>query len=89
VWANPQVQFNNIMTISTASNLVYGVGRGDACQFVYRGLDRQTGRVAFSLPLGRDKQFADGGNTHALNDDRSIIFGVGGPGFMRVRVVDR
>lgn len=85
VWANAEVQFNNVMTISIPSGLLYGVGRGDDCQFVYRGLDRYTGRVAFSLPLGRDSRFADGGNSHALSDDRSIVFGVGGPGFLRVR----
>jgi hypothetical protein len=75
LWTNSEVQFNNVMTISWGSNLLYGVGRGERCNYVYRGLDRQSGRVAFSLPLGTSRNFLDQGNSHALNDDRSIIFG--------------
>jgi hypothetical protein len=76
LWANPSVHFNNVMTISAGSSLLYGIGRGDDCKFTYRGLDIATGKEAFSLPLDRSGKFNDGGNSHALNDDRSIIFGV-------------
>jgi hypothetical protein len=31
-------------------NLLYGVGRGEKCNYVYRGLDHQTGHIAFSIP---------------------------------------
>jgi hypothetical protein len=86
LWANPDVHFNNVMTISAGSSLLYGVGRGEGCKYVYRGLDLATGNVAFSLPLERSNQFNDGGNTHALNDDRSIIFGVPN-GIARIRAV--
>jgi hypothetical protein len=75
-WANADVHFNNIMTISAASSLLYGVGRGDDCRVTYRGLDLASGREAFSLALDRSDRFVDAGNSHALNDDRSIIFGV-------------
>jgi hypothetical protein len=86
VWANPDAQFNNIVTLSTGSGLLYGVGRGENCQYVYRGLDRLTGRAAFSVPLGLSKDFLDQGNSHALNDDRSVIFGTAG-GMVRMRPV--
>jgi hypothetical protein len=86
LWSNPNVQFNNVMTISWGSNLVYGVGRGERCNYVYRGLDRQSGRIAFSVPLGRSGNFLDQGNSHALNDDRSIIFGTSN-GMVRMRPV--
>jgi hypothetical protein len=75
-WANPDVHFNNVMTISAGSSLLYGIGRGEQCRYTYRGLDLATGQEMFSLPLDRSNRFADGGNTHALNDDRSIVFGV-------------
>jgi hypothetical protein len=84
LWTNPKVQFNNVMTISWGSNLVYGVGRGEQCNYVYRGLDRQSGRIAFSIPLGTSRNFLDQGNSHALNDDRSIIFGTSN-GMVRMR----
>jgi hypothetical protein len=76
-WANADVHFNNVMTISASSNLLYGIGRAaDDCRWTYRGLDLATGAEAFALPLDSSNRFADGGNTHALNDDRSIVFGV-------------
>jgi hypothetical protein len=84
LWTNPNVHFNNVMTISAGSSLLYGIGRGEACKYTYRGLDLATGKEAFSLPLDRSDRFNDGGNTHALNDDRSIIFGVAG-GIARIR----
>jgi hypothetical protein len=84
-WVRDDVQFNNIMTISSASQLVYGIGRGDRCEQVYRGLGLTTGRTAFSLSLGAGNKFVDGGNTHALSDDRSIIFGVS-QGIVRLSV---
>lgn len=84
-WSNADVHFNNVMTISAASSLLYGIGRGDACRVTYRGLDLTSGREAFALPLDRGDRFVDAGNSHALNDDRSIIFGVS-RGIARLRV---
>ncbi len=86
-WANPDVHFNNVMTISAGSSLLYGIGRGADCKYTYRGLDLKSGKEAFSLPLDRSNRFSDGGNTHALNDDRSIIFGVAN-GIARLRPID-
>ncbi len=85
VWANPDVQFNNIMTISSSSKLLYGVGRGEGCKYVYRGLNVDSGEVAFSVPLGWSNNYLDQGNSHALADDRSIIFGTS-TGMIRMRV---
>ena len=88
LWANPEVPFNNVMTLSSGSGLLYGSGRDPDCNFVYRGLDRATGRVAFEVPIGKPNRFIDGGNTNALLDDRSIVFGVS-RGMMRLRPVSR
>jgi hypothetical protein len=76
VWANPDVPFNNVMTISTSSGLIYGSGRDADCQFVYRGIDRATGAERWRFRLGKSKDFADGGNTNAVLPDRSLVFGV-------------
>jgi hypothetical protein len=86
LWANADVHFNNVMTISAGSSLLYGIGRGADCKYTYQGLDLATGKAAFSLPLDRSNQFNDGGNSHALNDDRSVIFGVPN-GIARIRPV--
>ena len=76
VWANPDVMFNNVMSISSGSGLVYGSGRDADCRYVYRALDRATGAVAFERTLGRANRWIDGGNTNAILPDRSIAFGV-------------
>jgi hypothetical protein len=64
--------------------MLYGIGLGADCVQTYRGLDLATGREMFSLPLDKSKRFVDSGNTHALNDDRSIVFGVS-QGIARLR----
>jgi hypothetical protein len=84
LWVNENVHFNNVMTISVGSSLLYGIGRGDDCKFTYRGLDLASGKEVISLPLDKSNRFNDGGNSHALNDDRSIIFGVSN-GMARIR----
>ncbi|MEO0419482.1 MAG: hypothetical protein AAF249_11485 [Pseudomonadota bacterium] len=84
-WTRPEVSFNNVITTSTATNLVYGIGRDDTCNLVYRGLDRRTGRSAFDITLGKGNRFVDGGNSHVVNDDRSIIYG-SGTGFVRLHI---
>jgi hypothetical protein len=86
LWANAEVPFNNVMTLSAGSGLVYGSGRDRNCQYVYRGLDRFSGKVAFEIPLGNTNQFSDSGNTNALLEDRSIVFGVP-EGIARIRPV--
>jgi hypothetical protein len=85
-WDNPNVHFNNVMTISAGSSMLYGIGRSSRCRHTYRGLDLATGKEAFSLPLDWTDRYLDSGNSHALNDDRSIIFGVA-HGIARLRVV--
>ena len=84
VWANPDVPMNNVVTISSGSNLVYGSGRDRDCTFRYRGLDRASGAVRLEVPLGDDGRFTDGGNSNVVLPDRSIVFGVA-RGLVRVR----
>ncbi len=83
-WARADVQFNNIMTISAGSGLVYGVGLGKGCRHIYRGLDLASGTTRVELPLGTGRAYLDQGNSHALLDDRSIVFGTTN-GMIRIR----
>lgn len=86
-WARGDIHFNGIPTISTASRLVYGTGRsGTGCRYAYRGLDLATGATKIDVDLGASDVVLDQGNSHALNDDRSIIYG-GTRGMVRIRPV--
>ncbi|MFC0633367.1 hypothetical protein [Brevundimonas balnearis] len=89
-WQRPDVHFNGIPTISRASGMVYGVGLsgGGGCDHVYRGLDLTTGATRVEGVLGRGREYLDQGNTHALNDDGSLIYG--SPiGMVRIRAAPR
>jgi hypothetical protein len=88
LWADARVPFNNVMTISYGSDLLYGSGRDPDCNFVYRGLDRRTGQQAFAMTLGESNDFLDGGNSNAILPDRSIIYGIG-DGMIRIRPTSR
>ncbi len=83
-WNRADVQFNNVMTISAGSGLVYGVGLGAGCRHIYRGLDLGSGGTRVELPLGIGRSCLDQGNSHALLDDRSIVFGTTN-GMVRIR----
>jgi hypothetical protein len=72
-WATDQVNFNNVLTYSAGSNLVYGSGRRNSVYYFW-GLDWQTGEVKLEVPLGTSDDYLDQGNQVTLNDDRSVMF---------------
>jgi hypothetical protein len=88
LWANGRIPFNNVVTISYGSDLLYGSGRDPDCNFVYRGLDRQTGEERFAKRLGDSNDFLDGGNSNSVLPDRSVIYGIV-DGMIRIRPVER
>jgi hypothetical protein len=73
VWATDAVNFNNVLTYSQGSNLVYGSGRREGI-YHFWGLDWETGQVKLEVPLGDSPNFLDQGNQVTLNDDRSVMF---------------
>lgn len=76
VWANPEAHFNGIPTASSATNLVYGTGRGEGCTYAYRGLDIDTGEIRLDLPMSDDDALTDQGSQQAIAEDGSIVVGV-------------
>lgn len=74
IWATDQINFNNVMTYSAGSNLVYGSGRRD-CIYYFWGLNWDTGNVELEVPLGDSKDYLDQGNQVTINDDRTVFFG--------------
>lgn len=73
-WANPDVHFNGIPTVSAGSGVVLGSGIGDGCGYHYRALDIDTGRIVLDHPLGDTGDYLDQGNQHTIADDGSVLF---------------
>ncbi|MEO1399848.1 MAG: hypothetical protein AAFV72_01180 [Cyanobacteria bacterium J06635_1] len=85
VWSTDTVNFNNVLTYSDGSDLVYGTGRQDA-NYYFWGLDWETGEIALEVPLGDSADFTNQGNQITLNEDRSIVFGAG-TGAVQIRPI--
>jgi hypothetical protein len=83
-WTNTEVAVNGVLTIAAGSRLVYGSGRSRGCEYRYRALDWDSGRVVLDVPLGDDRRFTDQGNQNTLAADRSIVYGSAG-GLVRIR----
>jgi hypothetical protein len=83
VWATDAVNFNNVLTYSNGSNLVYGSGRRN-CVYYFWGLDWQTGKIQLEVPLGDSSNFLDQGNQVSISDDRRMVFG-SSRGIVRLR----
>ncbi|MEM1260580.1 MAG: hypothetical protein AAGH81_18795, partial [Bacteroidota bacterium] len=82
-WVNTDINMNGVLTYSLGSNLVYGSGREDGCNYYYYGLDWNTGKLKFRKFLGRSckklfNPYDDGGNQHIIDEDGSIYFSGGG-----------
>ncbi len=78
-WANNKVNMNGVLSYSSGSNLVYGSGKEEDCNYYYYGLDWDTGEVALKLLLGVAQKFPkdpfyDQGVNHIIDEDGSIYF---------------
>jgi hypothetical protein len=82
-WATDQINFNNVMTYSNGSNLVYGSGRRE-CTYYFWGLNWDTGDVELEIPLGNSRDYLDQGNQVTISDDRTTFFG-SATGLVRIR----
>jgi hypothetical protein len=83
VWATDAVNFNNVMTYSIGSNLVYGTGRRDGV-YHFWGLDWNTGDIALEVPLGDSDDYLDQGNQVTIAEDQTILYG-SATGIVRLR----
>ncbi|BAM04147.1 hypothetical protein [Phycisphaera mikurensis] len=86
-WSRGDVNLNNVLTVSTATGLLYGQGV-EAGRSVYRALDWTTGETAWAFDLGDAGDAAfDGGNQQSILPDRSLVWGCKA-GIARLRVVE-
>jgi hypothetical protein len=86
VWANPDAHFNGVPSASSLTNLVYGAGLGNGCEYRYRGLDIATGAIALDLSLPQSRDYLDQGNQHTIAADGSIFY-ASANGLVRLRKV--
>jgi hypothetical protein len=82
-WSNAEVAINGVLTIAAGSRLVYGSGRNRNCEYRYRALDWDSGKLVLDVPLGDERRFVDQGNQNTLTADRSVIYGSAG-GLVRI-----
>ena len=78
-WATDQINMNGVLTYSSGSNLLYGSGKEEDCNYYYYGLNWDTGEVELKLLLGAEQRFPkdpfyDQGVNHIIDENGSIYF---------------
>ncbi|MGD1840041.1 MAG: hypothetical protein ACFB0B_03975 [Thermonemataceae bacterium] len=78
-WANDKVNMNGVLSYSSGSNLVYGSGKEEDCNYYYYGLDWDTGKIALRLLLGTKRRFPkdpfyDQGVNHIIDEEGNVYF---------------
>jgi len=82
-WTNDSINMNGVLAYSSGSNMVYGSGKENDCNYYYYGLDWKTGNVLVDVLLGPegtflDDPFYDAGVNNVIDEDGSIYFSGGG-----------
>lgn len=83
-WATDEVNFNNVMTYSAPSNLVYGTGQREGT-FYFWALDWDTGDVALEVLLGEGDDYLDQGNQVVIDEDGNVFYS-SSTGIVRLQV---
>ncbi|GMN11666.1 hypothetical protein MTsPCn9_28490 [Croceitalea sp. MTPC9] len=90
-WVNKDINMNGVLTYSVGSNLVYGSGREDNCNYYYYGLDWDTGLVKFKKYLGKSckalKNPLDDGGCNNIIDEEGNIYYAGGASLVKLEIV--
>ncbi len=92
IWVNKEVNMNGVLTYSKGSNMIYGSGREDNCNYYYYGLDAETGKVSWKYFLGKDcrgvfNPYDDGGNGSIIDRFGNIYF-TGGRSLIKLEIIN-
>ncbi|MEO1434095.1 MAG: T9SS type A sorting domain-containing protein [Bacteroidota bacterium] len=90
-WVNTDININGVLTYSSGSNLLYGSGKEEDCNYYYYGLDWETGDPLFRQLLGGEGTFVnnsydDGGNNNIIDENGNIYFS-GGSSLLKVETI--
>jgi hypothetical protein len=72
-WSTNKINFNNVLTYSAPTNLVYGTGRKN-CDYFFWAVNWTTGAIEIEQKLGADKRFNDQGCGNQVSDDGSLVY---------------
>ncbi len=73
-WATNEVNFNGVLTYSSASGLVYGSGRETDCNYYFYALDWDTGEIKIRYAMGNSEKFNDQGNNVLIDEMGNALF---------------
>ena len=90
-WVNTDINMNGVLTYSVGSDMVYGSGREDHCNYYYYGLDWGTGKLQFRQHLGRScrrlfNPYDDPGDQNIIDEEGNIFF-TGGGSLVKLEIV--
>lgn len=79
VWKNEQINMNGVLCYSSGSDLLYGSGKEEDCNYYYYGLNWNTGEIELRHLLGTegdfpDDPFYDQGVNHIIDEAGNIYF---------------
>ncbi|MEM7574990.1 MAG: T9SS type A sorting domain-containing protein [Bacteroidota bacterium] len=92
-WVNTDINMNGVLTYSRSSDLVYGAGRADDCNYYYYALNWSDGSLSWDQYIGPEGSFTnnpwdDGGNNHIIAESGDIYFS-GGASLVKIEIVSR
>jgi Secretion system C-terminal sorting domain len=87
-WANNTINFNNVLTYSSATNLVYGNGKESDCFYYFYALDWNTGNIVIRKQLGQEEKWNDYGDNISISDDNTLIDPTA-EGFYQVKIIPK
>jgi hypothetical protein len=85
-WSNSRINFNNVLTYSSATNLVYGNGKESDCYYYFYALDWNTGNIVIRKQLGKEEKWNDYGDNISISDDNTLIEPTA-EGFYQVKII--
>jgi hypothetical protein len=92
-WMNDEINMNGVLTYSSGSNLLYGSGKEEDCNYYYYALDWDSGALAMRILMGPegtflDDPYYDAGNNSIISEEGHIYF-AGGASLVKVEIAKR
>ena len=91
-WVNSGINLNSVLLYSRGSDLLYGSGKEDDCNYYYYGLNWETGAIDLRLYMGPEQEFLtntfdDGGSGNIIDENGNIYF-AGGASLVKIEILN-